>query len=286
MKTVDQGFRKLLGRIVPTYAESAEAEKNASVIERRLKSEFDMTYMATFGSTGHGTHLDGYSAVDCFAVIPKAHLFEDSGKSLIKVRFAVSKDFPQANVTGGRPVVEVPFGDGPAERHHIVPAFPKEKQGEYDVYGIPGPRDRWVSSCPGAHSTWLSGLDAELDRKLKPLIRLIKTWNVANGEPLWSFYLELCMAEFLKQESSVVYSVDLKNFFRYIALLRLAPFEGSEGCNEPVYGTTVAAKEAAYAKLVAAAEMSDKARDFELKGDIENAYFWWRKVFNYKFPTY
>lgn len=286
MKTVDQGFKKLLGRIVPTYSESAEAEKNAAVIERRLKLEFDMAYMATFGSTGHGTHLAGYSAVDCFAVIPKSHLFEDSGKSLIKVRFAVSKDLPEANVVGGRPVVAVPFGDGPAQRHHIVPAFPNGKQDDHDVYGIPGPRDRWVSSCPAAHSIWVNKRDVALDRKLKPLIRLAKAWNVANGEPLWSYYLELCMAEFLNQESAVVYGVDLKNFFRYMALLRLAPFEASVGCDEPVYGTSVADRDAAYDKLVEAAEMSDRARDFELKGDIENAYFWWRKVFNYQFPTY
>ncbi|MGI9413715.1 MAG: SMODS domain-containing nucleotidyltransferase [Hyphomicrobiales bacterium] len=285
-RTVNQGFRELLERIVPTYAESAAAEKNASVIERRLKTEFDMSYMATFGSTGHGTHIKGHSAVDCFAVIPKAHLFADSGKSLIKIRFSVSKDFPAAGVTGGRPVVAVPFGEGPAERHHIVPAFPKGKKGEYDVYGIPAPRDRWVSACPGAHSTWLNGLDAELDRKLKPLVRLVKAWNIYNGEPLWPFYIELCMAEYLQQESSVVYSVDLKNFFRYVALKRLAPFEGSEGCDEPVYGTSRADKDEAIAKLVSAAEMTDTARECEIKGDIENAYFWWRKVFKYKFSTY
>lgn len=285
-RAVSDGFEEFVERVTPEYAESANAEKNLVIIERCLTSQFKMDYMATYGSTGHGTNVNGYSPVDCFAVIDQSKLLEVSGDSLAEISTFLLEHLPDTAVTGGRPVVAVPFGKNRAEIHHVVPAYPKGKKGPHDIYGIPAPRDRWIDSCPGAHSEWINDLNDEMGRNLKPFIRVVKAWNFYNDAPIWSFYVELCVAEFLKSDSSIVYSVDLKNFFKYMVDKGLAPFEGSAGCTEPVYGTSQADKEIGLEKLKTALALAERARNAEVKGDIADAFYLWRKTFNWRFPAY
>jgi len=285
-RTVEHGFFELVERVRPKYSESDAAVRNLNGIERCLKDEFDMDYLAAYGSSGHGTNISGYSAVDCFAVIHKGRLREKSGESLLNIRGCLAEHFDDVTVTKGRPMVSVPFGVSRAERHLIVPAFMSGRMGRHDIYSIPGPNDRWVASCPGAHSAWINQLNDELNKSLKPFIRVVKAWNYFNTEPLWSFYAELSAVEFLQKDGAVVFSMDLKNFFHHMIDKGLEPFPGSKGCTEPVYGTTVADRNAALDKLKSAAELADQARESEVKGNIADAYYYWRKVFNFRFPSF
>lgn len=285
-RTVQQGFIELSNTLAPAYSEPENAAASLAVIERCLTSAFDMSYLAPYGSTGHGTQIPGYSAIDSLAVVDNARLFKESSRSLDTFREALSSEFPDAVVTGGRPVVAVPFGDTPGEQHRVVPAYLKGSQGEYDVYGIPAPRDRWIRACPAGHSAWLNALNDELGQNLKPFVRVIKAWNHYNGEPLWSFYLELCAADFLEKDSSIVYPVDVESFFWYMLKRRLAPFEDSHGSDEAVYGTAIADKEAAKEKLLIAANLAKQARTWEQRDNISEAFYSWRKLFNWQFPAY
>jgi len=284
--SVADGFKRLNAQLVPAFSDSDKAEKNFSAIERCLKSDFSMSYMVTFGSTGHGTNVAGYSGVDCFAVIRKLRLHEALSDSLSEIRQSLRKRFPDAAIVEGRPFISIPFGDSMCERHHVVPAFPTGSRDGHDVFGIPGPGGRWVDSCPGAHSAWINSLNDELGKNLKPFIRIVKSWNYSNDQPLWSFYLELCVSDFLKNDGSILYSFDMKNFFDYMVARNLAPFENAKGCAEPLYGTSIADKGAALAKLKTAVAQAGNARDCEARGEVADAYYWWRKLFNLNFPAY
>jgi hypothetical protein len=285
-RTVQDGFEEFITRLTPQYSEPEKAELNLTAIERVLKSEFTVQYIANYGSTGHGTNVDGYSAIDCFAVVPKDALIEESSRSLDKVHSALVQQFPDAVVTEGRSVIAVPFGPQRAECHHVVPVFSKGQKEGFDIYGVPAPRDRWIDACPGGHSAWLNELNHELANQLKPFVRIVKAWNFYENEPLWSFYLELCAAEFLSSRPSVSYSSDVQDFFEYLLRRRLAPFKGSVGCTEPVYGSSLADKFESIAKVRSAAEKAKQAYGCEMRGNIPDAYFWWRKLFNYKFTAF
>ncbi len=285
-RSVADGFDSLSAQLLPAFSDSEKGAKNFSAIERCLKSDFGMSYMVTFGSTGHGTNVDGYSGVDCFAVIGKSRLCEASGECLSEIWQSLLDRFADAVIVEGRPFISIPFGDSRSERHHVVPAYSKGDRDGHDVYGIPGPGDRWVDSCPGAHSAWINSLNDELGRNLKPFIRVVKSWNYSNDQPLWSFYLELCVADFLSKDSFIDYSFDMRNFFDYMVARNLAPFEDAEGSGEPVYGTSLADRDTALAKLRIAAEQAGKARECEVRGEIVDAYYWWRKVFRLNFPAY
>ncbi|MBZ0216926.1 MAG: nucleotidyltransferase [Fimbriimonadaceae bacterium] len=279
---ISDGFEALVARLIPPFSEPEHAEINLSNIERCLKSAFDMDYLVTFGSTGHGTNVAGYSAIDCFAVIDKKKLLEESGKCLVQIKKCLAEHFADVTLTEGRPVISIPFGDGRSERHHIVPAFPADNKGEYDIYGIPGPSDRWIKANPGGHSAWINRLNDEADGMLKPFVRVVKAWNYFNGEPLWSFYLEVCAADFIKGKSPVVYSSELMLFFTQLAKKFLEPIEQPESSNELIYGTSKDDREAALNVVRNAALLAREARKCEANGEIADANYFWRKMFNWR----
>lgn len=283
---VEEGFETFAKRLAPVYSEPELAETQLHLIERCLRAQYEMSYLAPYGSTGHGTNVADQSAIDSFAVIPKARLYEDSAKSLEEVHGVLEGDLPGAFLTEGRPVIVVPFGESRSERHHIVPAFPMGTRDEHDVYCIPGPSERWIEACPGGHSAWINVLDIQFGQRLKPFVRMVKSWNYGAGSPFWSFYLEVCAAEFMRAETSGRYAVDLDNFFTYMLKRRVAPFKTSEGSNEPVYGTSLADKFAAMDHVRSASEKAKMACFSERQGNAADAFFWWRKLFNYQFPAF
>ncbi len=285
-RTVEDGFHELIKKLNPKFSEPEYSESNLHLIEKLLQDNFDMSYMIRYGSGGHGTHIARYSAIDCFAVIPKDKLHEDSLKSLEKIHEILLPEFPDATIREGRPAIIVQFGGRTSDKHCIVPAYEIGEKNGQDVFGIPGPSGRWIQSCPGGHSAWINKLNDNLNKRLRNMIRVIKAWNYYNDQPLWSFYIELCVADYFKSDYSILFSVDVRNFLKYLHQRGLKPFEGSVGSNEVVYGTSKDDREAALAKIYAAVEMADKAVRCEQTGNISEAFYWWRKVFNFRFPAF
>lgn len=285
-RTVAAGFAEFCERLVPKYTESAESVAMLQTIERCLRSCFDLKYLAPYGSRGHGTNVQGFSAVDGFAVIPNAELFEASGASLEQVRECLSRQLSDVFITEGRPVVAVPFGTRRSEKHHIVPAFVHGAKGEHDVYHVPAPRNRWIGICPAAHSIWINQLDDTLNNNLKAFIRAVKAWSYYNDDVVWPYYLELCAADYLKDDCGVTYSQDLCNFLDYLADRNLAPFEDTAGCAEPVYGTSIADREKAMTVIRHSLKLAKRAVACENRGDVHDAFYWWRKIFDWRFATY
>lgn len=283
---LDEGFAELVDAITPEYSEPDGAEAHLNAIEHCLTDACRMEFLAPYGSTGHGTNLDGYSAIDCFAVIPKNELFEDSGESLRKVHGLLEPQFPEAYLTEGRPVIVLPFGDCPSLHHHVVPGFSAGTKDDQDVFGIPGPSDRWVEVTPGAHSAWINRLDRQFHHRFKPFVRMVKAWNFGAGAPIWSHYLEISAAEHLSVAGPTHPASDMASFFVYLLERRLAPFKNTVGSNEPVYGTDLASKFDAMDKVRKANEWAKMATFCERQGNTADAFYWWRKIFNYKFPAY
>ena len=77
-RSVADGFAEFSEKLISTYSESDIAETNLNIIESCLNTNMDMTYLAPYGSIGHGTNVSEYSAVDCFAIIPKSRLILNS----------------------------------------------------------------------------------------------------------------------------------------------------------------------------------------------------------------
>ena len=286
-KTIAQGFETFLGRLTPSDTESNAAKSHRKSIEQCLKSGFEITRFWRIGSFGNGTSISGHSDVDYMAVIPGRNLSSSSSASLTKVSNALATRFPRTGVRTNCPAVVVPFGTDPSETTEVTPAYIAASQGNYGVYGIPDCSGRWMSSSPDAHNGYVRTQDSRLSNRVKPLIRFLKAWKYYRDVPISSFYLELRVAKYAETESTIVYSIDVKRVLQALSNIDLAAIRDPMGISGNIPACRSAHDlSAAKSRLATALQRAQKAREAEDADRIEEAFNWWRKLFNFRFPSY
>jgi hypothetical protein len=287
-RTIEEGFRDFLTKLTPSAYESEAAKGHRASIETRLKLDFGSVRRFTrIGSFGNGTSISGYSDIDYLACLPTNQLSTDSNYSLQKVRNSLDGRFPNTGVRVSCPAVVCPFGNSAAETTEIVPADQVNDSSGYKVYDIANCSGGWMNASPDAHNEYVRSIDNKLNNKVKPLIRFIKAWKYFRDVPISSFYLELRVAKYASAESTIVYDIDVKQFLVQLAASELADMQDPMG----VSGLIPACKTHAFyldaiSKLETAATRAEKAREETGKGNILNAFDYWRLLYNNEFPAY
>ena len=287
-RTVDAGFRAFLRKLTPLSGESSAAKRHRASIRACLKNNFNMRRFFQSGSFGNGTSISGYSDVDYFASIPSNNLSEDSNISLRRVRNALDIRFPNTDVRVSCPAVKVPFGILAKESTEVVPADYIRKSSEgHHVYEIPNCYGGWMYSSPEAHTAYVRDVDRNLKNKVRPLIRFIKAWKYFRNVPISSFYLELRVTKYAEGESSIIYSIDIKNILKSLYNHELADMRDPKGISGLISPcTTEVQHKEAMSRLATALNRAEKAREAEAQGNIKNAFYWWNLLFAGKFPSY
>ena len=289
-RTVNQGFIDFLTRLTPTIGESDAAKTHRASIKACLEDNFGMTRFFRTGSFGNGTSISGYSDVDYFAQIPSENLNTNSTTTLRKVRNALDKRFPETGVHISCPAVVVPFGTDDKESTEVTPADyvgVTSDDDEYKVYEIPDCSDEWMRSSPDAHNAYVRGVDEDLNKKVKPLIRFIKAWKYYRNVPVSSFYLELRVTKYAEGESTIVYAKDVKRVFSYLDRIDLRDMQDPMNISGYISACSTDAKlEDAKSKLSTALSRAEKACDAEDNDDTETAFDWWNLLYASKFPSY
>ncbi|WP_324718089.1 nucleotidyltransferase [Carboxydochorda subterranea] len=286
-KTVEEGFRELLGKLTPSATETEAAARHRRSIKSCLERAFGITHFFRTGSFGNGTSISRYSDVDYFAVIPSERLKDNSAASLAEVRNALDACFPRTGVRVNCPAVKVPFGTQEEETTEVVPARFVGTSGVYRVYEIPDCDGGWTRSSPEAHHGYVTSVDDKLGYKVKPLVRFIKAWKYFNDVPISSFYLELRVTKYADGETSIVYPFDVRGFLAFLDQVDLAKMQDPQGISGYIRACSTEAKlEEARSKLKTALSRANKAVSAQTGGDTEEAYYWWNMVFNRQFPRY
>lgn len=287
-RTVDEGFRVFHARLTPSSSESDAAKSHRASIESRLKNDFGLLRFFRTGSFGNGTSISGYSDVDYFASLPNDQLTRSSDYTLTKIRNALDLRFPNTGVRVNCPAIKVPFGTVESEITEVVPVgYVGNTEDGHHVYDIPNCSDGWMRSSPDAHNAYVRQQDERLGRKVKPLVRFIKAWKYFRQVPISSFYLELRVAKFAEGESSILYSIDVKRALRRLYENNLAAIQDPMGVSGYIYPCTSDVKlEDARSKLSTAVGRAEKAYEAEQGGKIDDAFYWWRLLYDDWFPTY
>src|SRR5258708_15318562 len=287
-KTVDEGFRTFLGRLTPSSSFSEAAKNHRASIEARLKQDFDLVRFFRTGSYGNGTSMQDYSDVDYFASIPRKKLKQNSDYTLRQVRDALDARFPNSGVTIDTPAVLVPFGRDASESTEVVPAdyIETNKDGHF-IYEIADRAGGWMKTSPDAHNAYVAKINEKIGGKVKPLIRFLKAWKYYKNVPILSFYLELRVAKYAEGETSIVYSIDIKNILKLLSDSKLAAMQDPAGISGYIYPcSTDAKKDDALSKLSTALTRAQNARDAEAADKIKDAFDWWDLLYDNKFPSY
>jgi hypothetical protein len=286
-RTIEQGFDDFHLKLKPSATESAAAASHRASIETRLRTDFGLNRFVRIGSFGNGTSIYGYSDVDYLACLPSSQLTTSSTYSLTKIRDALAARFPNTGVHVSCPAVVCPFGTNRAERTEVVPGDYRHEAGNYKVYDIADCAGGWMEASPDAHNAYVRTIDDKLANRVKPLVRFLKAWKYIRDVPISSFYLELRVAKYAYQETSIIHEYDVKRVLAQLWDCQLANIQDPMGISGYIPACKSAvAKADALSKLATAATRAEKARDASSKGDISGAFYWWRLLYDDWFPTY
>jgi len=286
-RTVDEGFAEFLSHLKSTTIETSTAKSHRESIENCLKSNFGLQRFIRIGSFGNGTNISGYSDVDYLACLPTNQLTQNSIYSLGKVRNVLHSRFPASGVRVNSPAICISFGVYVSETTEIVPADYIRTESSFKVYEIADGQGGWMQASPDAHNAYVASVDSKLNKKVKPLIKLVKAWKYYQGVPISSFYLEMWVAKYANEEAAILYDFDLQQVLRKMADSGLAKMHdpmGFSGYISPC--NTEAQKHQAISKLETAATRAGKAFASVSEGDIRSAFEWWDILYNYNFPSY
>lgn len=286
LSTVEEGFRAFHLRLTPTDTETQAAISHRQSIKACLESNFELNRFYRAGSFGNGTSIRNFSDVDYMASIPSKYVSANSNTFLKKIWTVLDARFPSTGVGIRGPAIMLPFGTDKSESTDVVPAEYASTSSGFDVYNIADRSGGWMKTSPEAHNKYVSKINEQLSRKVKPLIRFIKALKYYRNIPIFSFYLEIFVARYTYSQEAIVYSIDIRNILSAMVLNELSMIQDPlsiSGYIRPCVSN--AYKDDALSKLVTALGRVEKAREAEVDGDIATAFDWWDKVFNSAFPS-
>ena len=286
-KTIEEGWREFHTRLTPTTTEDTYASSHRQSLSDCLTDKFDMNRFTRIGSFGNGTSITGHSDTDYIAVCPDDKLPDNSATALAKVRDVLGYRYTDTEVKVRTPAVRLEFGTTAAQKTEIVPAYYKATLEGHKVYGIADGAGGWMNASPDAHNDYVREVNAKHSGQVKRLIRYVKAWKYFREVPISSFYLEMRTANYAAGESSIIYSIDVKNVLRNILNDDLARMQDPTGIGGYIYPCKTDLKhEDALSKLETAVTKAEKAREAEEAGRIADAFDWWNKLYFYEFPKY
>ena len=222
--------------------------------------------------------------VDIFVLLDPSYYDINGYATLLdRVRRVLLETYSQSPRTSRNgQAVSITFTDFVVD---VVPAFHRNGGG----YLIPSTtQQRWISTDPTIHETYISRSNQAHAGNLVPLIKMIKAWNRAINRAFRSFYLELLVAHVLQgmtisnDWSGCRYVFDKG---RQLIRSRMTDPAGLDTTGVPglagVSNLTDAASrfETAYNRAV-------RAEQYANAGRIVDAVTEWRKVFGNYFPAY
>ena len=286
-RTANEGFQDFLKKLTPSSYESEAAKQHRASIEACIEANFGLNRFWRTGSFGNGTSISGHSDVDYMASVPVKSLKTNSSTSLSEFRTALETRFPTTEVRTSCPAVVVPFGTDGKETTEVTPSFLHDDKGTFKIYRIPDCAGNWMQASPDAHNAFVRSIDTKLSKKVKPLVRLIKAWKYFQNVPISSFYLELRVAKYASDESSISYPADVKGVLALLDEIELAKIRdpmGVSGLISPCKSESdlVASK----SRVSTALTRATKAFKAEEDSKTKTAFYWWDLLFGGKFPGY
>lgn len=299
-KTVSQAFQEFMQRYEPTPWQKETISKHHNYIRDVLSNKVDIVDDFLTGSYVKETQIKPPSDIDLFIVV-NSDYFHRSGintaKKLLDWFWNILKDtYPDSPLDADGEAVVVEFSDD--IKMDVVPAFNKQGGG-YLISNYNA--NTFISTNPKQYNDFLSSANQDLDNKLKPLIKMVKCWNVNYGNILNSFHIEIlalnCFIDTIKKQYITFdnYQEGLKIFFGEAQTIIDNPsydpimkdridnyLDGNITIKQKSYNKRAVIKyflQEHYKKIIKAIRLQDT---YYSKEAIEI----WKELFNDYFPSY
>jgi len=294
-KTVAEGIQTYLDWLEPSTTEVEKRKSHKKTIEQALSGEFNgFNEVLIIGSHTRDTAIHIKSDVDYFGKlgigdVTRADSRVNSATTLDRTKKALQARFQQTDIRVDGPAVVVGFGQGTGAVD-VVPGVwvgTTSTSPQYPVFEIPDGAGGWLRTSPQRHAKYLRDEDERARGKLSRTVKLLKAWKYARSPkvPVLGFHLELLIAS----ESVCVGPKSYQNCLNDSFLL-LRDRVGA-ALNDPLgisgripAAGTEAQRQALTEAALYAADKSGRAQEAEAAVRIDEAFDYWKKVFNEDFP--
>lgn len=287
--TTAQAFSTFFDDIEPTeHHYNTMVPARRETVRTRLSEKFPADNLTPFdsvkliGSAAKRTAIRPVDDIDVLAIFSNANrgfdaYRNDSQKFLYRIRQAYSGVSIQTVGARGQ-AVRVFFETG--GHVDIACVFEATTEG---TFLLPAGNGTWISTRPFAANDWFARRHAELDYRLKTLVKALKKWNQAHSKRLNSFHLETIAASVFAKLGSD-YRSALKDFFSWAPTSLDVNDPGGTGVNLAA-NLSWSRRQEIVASFAAAAEHARKAIKAEDDDDHVEAKRQWRIVLGSDFPA-
>ncbi len=295
-RSVYDGFQQYFQWLEPTSTELANRKSHKKTIEQALLAEFPkFNDLLIIGSHTRGSAINLHSDVDYFAMLGKDDVTwggsrVSSTTILDRTKRALQLRFKSTDVRIDGPAVVVGFGQG-AGAVDVVPGVwvgTTSSAPHYPVYEIPDGSGGWRRTAPQRHTKYLNDEDVRSGYKLAKVVKLLKAWKYARAPktPVLGFHMEMLLAA----SGTCVGVKSYQNIL--LEAFRLIRDRNGNAFMDPLDITgriDAVATELQREKLVEharhAVDKATSAISAEVAGKHDDAYYYWKLVFNQNFPS-
>lgn len=293
MSKVGDAFQTFKSRLEISKTEEDDASRRQKDLRATVQESFDVERDFLTGSYGRRTKTKPLKDVDIFVVLgddeawrkskhPKGVL-DDLGTCLIDA-------YGEDQVERDRRCITVYFDkknqtqheDGKVLSLDVVPAFAAG-----DDYEIPDETlGKWIKTNPGVHAEKSTAKNKALSGNWVPLVKMLKSWNRANGKPVEPSFLVEVMALDLVDGPFNTFPDEARRFFAAAAASIDDDWPDPAGLGPPVSDEMTPQRcEAARQKLRAAEVLAARAFRAEQLGSEGEAVRLWKEIFGEFFPA-
>ncbi len=289
VKTVAQGFQELHQQLEITDLQASIASTRQQNVREAIKKGLVVVDDFLTGSYKRGTMIAPLKEadIDVFVVLDDQY-YKGNGQAFIldKVMDILKETYPTSQISRDGQAVTISFSDFKVD---VVPAFRRLTLIGYRGYRIPDTiTQRWIATDPQKHVTLWSKANKAHHGNLVPLIKMIKGWNKKNGGLLNSFHLECLILKIMKYET--ITEAAFPSAVRYVFEKARKSFQH---VSDPIMNSSVNGYLNTQDKIDAVACQLDlaygrakNAEEWVRKRNIEDAYYYWGKLFGDYFPAY
>jgi hypothetical protein len=274
---------------VPPETVARRQELLHAVLRKRVALTAPGLFLA--GSQPRGTEVAPGAAIDLFATLDFGRhraLYQPDRPELVLdfVCGALAEYLDEARVFR-RPdgqAVSIRFDDVDFD---LTPAFPKHG----GAYMIPNAEvGHWTAVDPRRYEAIMVRANAHLAGMLKPVVRMLKTWNRHHGGLFKGFHLEVMVLNALHTYyPDCNYAGAVRQVFSLLAFVMQYPTRDPVGVGEAV-DTYLDVRASRQRAVALSQEAFEKAREAEEAGHRllgqRHAFGLWRELFGADFPAY
>jgi SMODS domain-containing protein len=295
-KTVAEGIQTYLDWLQPSTTEVEQRKSHKKTVEQALAGEFkNFNEVLIIGSHTRDTAIHIRSDVDYFGKLGIGDVTwggsaVNSGTTLDRAKKALQARFQRTDIRVDGPSVVVGFGQG-VGAVDVVPgvwAGTTSTSPQYPVFEIPDGAGGWLRTSPQRHAKYIRDEDERAGWKLSRIIKLLKAWKYARSPkvPVLGFHLELLIASEAVCVGPKSYQNCLNDSFRLLRDRAGAALNDPLGISGRIPAVNTEAQRQALTEAARyAADKSGRALEAEVAGRTDEAFDYWKLVFNGEFPS-